>query len=169
MSKSKKPIILFRKNRENADEFSVATKYFEVTESRIGIDNRTVIGRYSVLPFLNELERDLKLLGSDLINSSFEHSYIAGFDYYYDIIHLTPKTWFELSSLPKEGGPFIIKGKTNSRKFDWDTLMFAKDFKRAGEISSLLMKDALISQQGLIYREFLNLKVLRNLRNPFFK
>lgn len=157
---AKEPIILFRKDRSTEDEFQIAKKYFEVTESRVGINDRLVIPRYSALPFFYELERDLKLQGSGLINSSLEHSYIANFDYYHDISHLTAESWFQLQDVPKNDGPFVVKGRTNSRKFDWSTLMYAQSFQDLVRITTELNKDSLISQQGLVYRKYIPLKTL---------
>ena len=156
----KPPVILFRSERNTLPELEVAAKYFEVVDSRVGIRDRLVIGRYSVLPYFRELEKDLKLQGSTLINPYFDHSYIANFDYYFDIKHLTAESWFELRDVPKDGGPFVVKGRTNSRKFDWDTMMFAPDYLAAVRISSELSKDPLIGPQGLVFRRFLPLKVL---------
>lgn len=156
----KKPIILFRSTRDTEAELEIAKQYFEVTDSRVGLYDRLVVGRYSVLPFFRELEKDLLKQNSILINPHYSHSYIANFDYYYDIENLTAKTWFELRDVPKDGGPYVVKGRTNSRKFDWDTLMFAPTYTDAARISFELMKDSLIATQGLVYRKYLPLKVL---------
>lgn len=152
--------VLFRHDYSTEPELAIAKKYFDVTDSRINLKDTLVIGRYSVLPYYNELEKDLELQGAKLINSYEQHKYIADFKYYNDIEDLTPKTYFDLAYSCSYSGPFIVKGKTNSRKFDWDTLMFAKDKKRAIEISCELRKDSLLHQQDIIFREFVKLKVL---------
>jgi hypothetical protein len=158
---SLKPALLFRSDRSTQDELLVSREHFSlVTDSRVGIQNSLVIGRYSVLPFYAELEKDLKLQGSRLINSHFDHTYIANFDYYYDIEKLTAKTWFDLKDVPDEAFPIVVKGRTNSRKFDWATLMFAKDKRAASLIAHELSKDSLIGNQGLVFRKYLPLKVL---------
>jgi hypothetical protein len=158
--KKESPIILFRSTRETKVEMAIAAKYFDVTESRVGVVDRLVIGRYSVLPYYRELERDLKLQSSRLVNSHLEHSYIANFDYYEDIANLTAMTWFQLLQVPDAEAPIIVKGRTNSKKFDWDTLMLAKDKRDAGRIAYELSRDPLIAEQGVIFRRFLNLKIL---------
>ncbi len=152
--------VLFRHDYSTEPELAIAKKYFDVTDSRINLKDTLVIGRYSVLPYYNELEKDLELQGAKLINSYEQHKYIADFKYYNDIEDLTPKTYFDLAYSCSYSGPFIVKGKTNSRKFDWDTLMYAKDKKRAIEISCELRKDSLLHQQDIIFREFVKLKVL---------
>ena len=151
-----KPTILFRKDIDSEEEFEIAKKYFNVVESRMEIKNSLVIPRYSALPFYKELENDLEYNNSKLINSYKQHKYIADFEYYYDIEDLTPKTYFKLDEVP-EGGPYVVKGKTNSRKFDWNTMMFAKDRRRAIEVACDLRKDSMIQQQDIIVREFVPL------------
>lgn len=155
------PVILFRKNNDNQDEYYSCRNNLATYQQRTEIpENSLVIGRFSVLPYYYELETDLYLNGkSKLINSFKEHEYIASFDYYHDIEQFTPKTYFELKDIPNEG-QFVVKGKTNSRKFDWNTKMFAKDRTRAIEIASELQTDGLIGSQGIIVRDYVPLKTL---------
>lgn len=152
--------IIFRHDYTTEDELAVAKKHFNVTDSRVNLKDTLVIGRYSVLPFYQELEKDLASQGSKLINSFREHKYIADFEYYYDIEDLTPKTYFDISETGDYEGPFVIKGQTNSRKFEWNKLMFAKDKKQAINISCELRKDFLLQQQSILFREFVQLNVL---------
>ena len=109
--------------------------------------------------YFKELEADLKAQGSRLINTYREHSYIANFDYYYDIEDLTPKTWFRLEDV-QEVGPYVVKGRTNSRKFQWDTQMYAEDLEGMEKIASFLWQDSLIGSQDIIIRKFVKLNVL---------
>lgn len=154
------PIILFRKDMNTEEEFEIAKNYFDVVEYRSQIPtNSLVIPRYSALPFYKELEQDIIYLGSTIVNSFREHSYIADFQYYWDIEDLTPKTYFKLEDIPN-GGPYVVKGVTNSRKHLWNELMFAPNRKRAIEIALELQKDSLIGQQDIIVREFEQLKIL---------
>jgi len=152
--------ILFREDLTTEEELIVANIFFDVTNERVGIENSTVIGRYSVLPFYKELEKSLAIQGSRLINTYKQHCYIADFEYYEDIKDLTPKTYFNLSEVNDYDGPFVVKGKTNSRKFEWDSMMFAQDKRRAIEISCELRRDSLLQQQDIVYREFVKLNVL---------
>ena len=151
--------ILFRKNLDTEEEFKIAQKYFDLNESRISLKDSLVVGRYSVLPYYQELEKDLEIQGSKLINSYEQHRYIADFEYYNDISDLTPKTYFKLEDIP-DSGPFIVKGKTNSRKFAWNRLMFAENRQRAIEIACDLKTDSLIYLQDIIVRDFVKLNVL---------
>lgn len=154
------PIILFRKDLTTEEEFEVVKQYFDVVESRCQIPpNRLVVPRYSALPFYKELEFDVSYNKSTLINSHREHLYIADFHYYWDMEDLTPKTYFRLEDVP-EKGPFVVKGVTNSRKFQWKELMFAQDKQKAIHIACELQKDSLLNQQQILVREFVPLKTL---------
>jgi hypothetical protein len=153
-----KPTILFRKSYDLESEMRTAQKYFEVVESRVNCKDRLVIPRYSLLPFPHELERDVRLQGGQLINSTLEHQYIANFDYYHDVTKWTPKSYFDLQSVPKDGGPFVIKGRTNSRKQQWLSKMFATDYKDLLQKYWSLNEDLLIQDQGIVIRDFIKLK-----------
>ena len=135
-----------------------AQKHFEVVESRVKVSNQLCIPRYSLLPYPHELERDVKLQGGRMINSTLEHQYIANFDYYHDVTKWTPKSYFDLHSVPKTGGPFVIKGRTNSRKHQWLTKMFATDYPDLLQKYWALNEDPLIQDQGIVIREFVKLK-----------
>lgn len=152
------PVILFRKELATEPELAVAKKFFPVVEYRSEVPkNSLVIGRYSTLPYYAELEQDLRNVGSQLINSHRQHRWIADFDWYEDLQSLTPQTWFRAHELPNDGTQFIVKGKTNSRKFEWNTLMFAKDKDDAIRIMIELTKDPLIGPQGIVFRRYIPL------------
>lgn len=154
-----KKIILFRKDKYLEDEFLIAKKYFDVVESRALIkQNSLVIGRYSVLPFYKELENDISISNSKLINSFKEHLYIAQMEYIDDIQNYTPETFYNLTDIKNVDGPFILKGKTNSRKHQWSTKMFVNNFNEACELFHELSLDPLIGEQGVVIRKFVPLK-----------
>jgi len=157
-------IVLFRRLDRNVyqpPELSIIKKYFDVVESRVGLTNRLVIPRYSAWPFYKELEWDIEIQNSKLINSLIQYTYIADFMYYLDVKDHTPKTWFRLEDVPKdENMSFVVKGRTKSKKEDWNTKMFAKGYSKAADIACELFKDGLIHNQGVIIREFVPLKVL---------
>lgn len=149
------PIVLFRKELSTEEEFNIASKYFDVVEFRSDVPpNSLVIGRYSCLPYFKELEYDLNKINSKLINSYQEHKFISNFEYYDLVKEYTFQTWFNAIELPDDGTQFIVKGRTNSRKFDFDTLMYAKNKAEAINIMWALNKDHLISQQGVIFRRY---------------
>jgi hypothetical protein len=152
------PTIFIRDVFEYEQEIQVIKRHFEFADSRIGLIGRLVIGRYSVLPNVKELEKDLAMQGSILINTYKQHQYIANFDYYHDVEEYTPKTWFRLSDIPKEDCSFVLKGSTNSRKDQWKTKMFAEDYKAAVNVYCELANDSVISDQNIIIRRYVPLK-----------
>lgn len=154
-----KPVVLFRKSLQEEGEFEICNKYFKVFEQRTQCANRTVIGRYSVLPYYRDLEKDLEILGSKLINSYEQHAWIANFAYYHELKEFTPESWFDYDFYTcNHPGPFIVKGKTNSRKLQWNKKMFAETKKDALNIASELLQDGLLGEQGVIYRKYVPLK-----------
>ena len=158
--------ILFREDADNTEEKSIAEKicdqhnFVKLYNYRTQIpNNELVIGRYSVLPFYKELEQELKLKGCKLINTYTEHQYIADvMAWYQDIPSFTPATWTTWAHLEK--GPWVVKGKTNSRKFQWNTLMFAENREQLIDVIRNLMIDPLIREQGVVVREYVPLKKL---------
>jgi len=105
------------------------------------------------LPFYKELEEDVTTLGSSLINSYSQFKWIADFEYYDLLKDYTFKTYFDPQDLPEDKS-FVVKGKTNSRKANWDTHCFAKNKRRAVEIYCELKNDGLIGSQDIIFREY---------------
>lgn len=158
-----KPTILFRGSDLDSEiERLTASKYFNVVESRTQCKDSLVIGRYSVLPYYHELNNDLKHNNCKLINDFEQFDYVAGMYYYDDIRNYTFPTWFKsVGDIPHDReGPFIVKGRTNSRKQDWKTLMYAKDREAAIRIQCELLKDPFIGPQGLVFRQYVPLMKL---------
>lgn len=149
-------IVLFRKGEDlRPEEVEAAQKYFPLTYSRCEVmGHRVIIPRYSCLPFFKELEHDVQLHGARLLNSYIEHSYVANFDWYYDLEEFTPKTWFRLHEVDRSKAPYVLKGRTNSRKARWKEMMYAPTWERAVQINIDLMNDPLIGQQEVIARQF---------------
>lgn len=156
-----KPVIYLRDSLTTEQEKSAASTYFDVVTNRVAIPkNSLVIPRYSALPFYLELEQDVKDLGSNLINTWREHSYVADLqNWYYHLADVTPRTWFSLDQMPLDG-PFVMKGQTNSRKFQWDTHMYAKNRYVACEVACRLAEDSTIGMQRIYGREYVALNNL---------
>ena len=152
------PIVLFRYSDEVDEEFQAIFAEPWIYNSRTLLPkNSLVVARYSCLPFYKELEQDLAWQGSKLINSWEQHTYIADIENWYeDLKDFTPQTWFDWSCLPE--GSFVLKGRTNSKKFQWNTQMFAKTREDVPRIANNLLNDQLISQQGLCVRKYVPLK-----------
>jgi hypothetical protein len=156
-----RPVVLFRSKLADESEVQDAKKYFPVCDSRCAVPKDSlVIGRYSVLPYYQELESDLKILGSELINSYQQHRWIADFDYYEDLKDYTPESWNDTNFYQcTHPGPFVVKGKTNSRKHQWNSQMYAETKREACDIAGNLMADLMIGSQGIVYRKFVPLRV----------
>lgn len=154
--------VLFRGSLAEEGELSALRAHFDVHESRMTLPkNSTVIGRYSVLPYYHELEDDLKHNGSRLINSFREHSYVADLGAYVDdLAELTPRTWSSLDVVPRDVGPFVLKGATNSKKWQWNTHMYARTWSDAMDVYLRLSEDGLIGMQKIYVREYVPLKRL---------
>ncbi len=156
-------VILYRRcNNPNDDDREIKALQsvgFTLLTNRAEIKpGDLVVPRYSALPFYNELAKDVELLGGKLINSVSEHNYVADFrSYVADLQELTPDSWDKLENLPDEGS-FVLKGATNSKKFHWNTMMFAPDKKAAMDVYSLLCKDSLIGYQEIFIRRYVPLK-----------
>lgn len=155
------PIVLFRKQFDSDGEATSAAQHLPLVGLRTQVPaNSLVIGRYACLPYYGELAADLAEKGSRLINSPSQHSYIANFDYYEHIREHTFPTWFSFQDIPAHlrEAPFVVKGRTNSRKLQWASHMFAETFKAAIALSSELANDPLIGPQGLLIRQYVPLE-----------
>ncbi len=154
------PVLLVRKQLATKYELRFMEKIFlRLEESRTLCRDALVIGRYSILPFYDELDRDLRAVGSRLINSVDEHRWIASFDYYDELKSYTPATWTE-ESFPycDYQGPFVVKGRLSSRKRKWRTHMFANTKRDALDVADRLKEDGEILEQGVVFRRYVPLK-----------
>jgi hypothetical protein len=152
--------VLFRDSLAEEGELQVCEKYFNTTQYRTNLlRGSLVIPRYAALPYHKELEIDVTNMGCRLINTTQQHNWIANFDWYNDLEEFTPKTWFDHNFYRcDDEGPFVVKGRTNSRKFQWNTMMYAKNKKDASNIAGDLCQDGLIGEQGIVYRKYIPLK-----------
>lgn len=151
--------VLFRDSLAEEGELDVCRRYFDVVRYRSQVESDClVVPRYSSLPYHSELEFDVKSLGGRLINTSAQHEYIADLkNWYEDLKEYTPKTYFRLEDMPRNGGPFVLKGQTNSKKHQWHTHMFAENFQEAMQVSGRLFEDSLIASQEVYARDYIEL------------
>ncbi len=143
-------VLLYRQSEMAKGELEAATRAgFFCTTSRMHIrPGDLVVSRYSALPFYKEQEADITIAGGRIINSIYQHAYVADMrNWVEDLQDLTPKTWFRLEDIPEQG-PFVLKGQTNSRKEHWNTHMFAKDRVEAFAVADRLMMDGFIGHGG---------------------
>lgn len=149
-------VLLFNPHRDYRDELFTAAAHIPVYTRRTLIPSGSLVfGRYSVLPNYDEVWDDVLNLGSRLVNTPEQHRYIADFDYYEDIKDLTFKSWrFEEFPYVTDPGPFVVKGATNSKKFQWNKKMFAPTKADAIRIACDLMEDSMIGSQQIIVRKY---------------
>lgn len=155
--------VLFRKElgedfgSASESEFSICSKHMHTVEFRSDVENGSlVIGRYSVLPFYKELEREVLKNGGILANSHQQHEFIADVMNWSSILgDMTPRSWTTWGGLPE--GRYVLKGKTNSRKFQWNTHMFASCRDDIPIVASRLLDDSLVREQGVVVREYVPL------------
>jgi hypothetical protein len=153
-------VCLYRAASMPEEELVAAKKHFRCIENRSKVrKGDLVVGRYSVLPWYNELYQDIQNEGGQLINEPRQHHWIADMDWAFDgtLDEITFPTWRSMVEVPRDQGPFVLKGKTNSKKQQWATHMFARNWDEAQEVESKLMQDGLIGDQGVVIRKFVPL------------
>ena len=124
------PVLLIRPQLMSKYERQIAARHFRVVESRMACKGSLVVGRYSVLPYYEELDRDLRLIDS-LGAPVEEHHWISTFDYYREVKDFTPETWDDENiHLCQHDGPFVVKGKRSSKKWQWKTHMNIAETQR---------------------------------------
>lgn len=164
---TKTPYILFRVDQDNEPEYEIAKDIWgdQITRFRSEIpEGSLVIGRYSCLPFYKDLEDELEANGSMLVNSYKEHKHIADMEWY-NVLRdpygrTTPKTFFDAGwqTVPDTEHGYVVKGRTNSRKFKWKSHMYAPDREALKDVMHRLYDDPLIADQGLVIREYVPLR-----------
>lgn len=144
--------------RSERQEFEASRRHLQTETSRCLCRDTVVYGRYSVFPLYEDLEQDLRHFNSRLINTFDQHNWIANFDYYEDLKDFTFESWTE-NQFPysKCEGPFVVKGMTDSKKYNWDTMMYAEDRRAAIEVARRLSQDEMIGRQRIIYRKYVPL------------
>lgn len=153
------PVIYYRDSLADEKEINVLKTFFKSTTSRVGIKNKLCICRYSAYPFYKELEEDLSLQGSQLINSYRQHRFVADLGNYTEVLgDLTPKTWNRIELVPDWAFPVVVKGETSGRKFLWKSHMFAENREKAIDILCKLQDDGLLRDQNIYFRQFVKLK-----------
>jgi hypothetical protein len=140
------------------EELSVAAQYFATTTLLTSIKpNEIVVPRFSMYPFYNDQEKEIRNLGAKSINSSQAYTYIQDLaNWVVDLKEMTPRTWDRVIDIP-ENTPVIVKTAIKSRKDNWKDLMFAPTKAKAIEIQGKLLQDSLLGYQKIYYREYLPL------------
>jgi hypothetical protein len=157
-----KSVVYFRGSLAEEDERKSAESHFRVIYQRTHIKaGDLVIPRYSALPWYQELCQDMTEMGATPINTYRQHCYVADLrNWYYDLGDYTPRTWFALDQIPRDGGPFFLKGSTNSKKQFWSTHCYAEDAPAATDVYIRLGQDGYIGHQPIYIRQFIPLNRL---------
>lgn len=152
-------IILYREGDMEPRELAAAQNHFTVTPTRMDIrEDDLVIARYSALPFYKEQERDIRHVGGRMINTFKQHNWVADLrNWAEELSDVTPQTWYRLEDIPNDGS-FVLKGKTNSKKHQWKTSMFASDRNAAIRVYDNLTQDYMIGAQPIYIRRYVPLK-----------
>jgi hypothetical protein len=157
--------ILFRRLPEYEDEREIATDIWdgEITPFRTQIpEDSMVIGRMSTFPFYEELWNELQLKNSRLVNSPGVRRWITEMEWVRDLEedNLTPRTWFNkgYANVPETDHGWVVKGRVNSRKFQWDSMMRARNRDELENVMRNLRHDQRIADQGLVIREYVPLE-----------
>ncbi len=163
-----RPVILYRGRDFEESEIGPAIDAgFEVYSQRTQVKKGDlVIGRYSVLPFYKETEKDINSLEARLINTYNQHLYIADLkNWYQDLEWCTPKTYFNYQEVPYyTTHGYVVKGCTNSKKFEWNKSMFVGPTENRDAHDKViamaedLKHDGLLCSQDMYIREFVPLK-----------
>lgn len=162
------PVVLFRGGYDDPKEPDAITRYFPMVTYRAAVPKGSlVVCRYSALPFYRELCQDLEYGGSTPINSLKQHRYLADLgNWYRDLEGITPCTWAHLDAVPAEEYPIVLKGETNSAKWQWRHKMLAHDRAAAIEIRSRLQEDSMIGSQSIYARKLVALRRINPVNDP---
>ena len=151
-----KPLLYYRASMMDAEERNAAEQHFQCTDLLCEMQNSCgpVVMRYSALPFLDNIYKELVTMGLEPINSLSSMKWIMNLQNWVEALgDMTFKTWDRLEDLPQEG-PFVLKGATNSKKHYWNTHMFAQNKKEAIHVYGLLAEDCMIGEQKIYIRKF---------------
>ncbi len=118
-----------------------------------------VVSRYRLLPYPAELHAELKSMDATPCQPLGAHTFLADATRWSETLAgLTPPVFGHWHGL--EPGAYVLKGKTNSRKQQWNTCMFAPTVDDVPRIAANLLADSFIADQGIIVRPYVPLRQL---------
>ncbi len=156
--------IVYVHEETDMGEAAIAAKHLITVNSRMDIPpNSVVVARYGLLPHYKEWERDLSRNGSRLLNSYAQHKFIADLVDWggeYGVLKgLTPMAYTRRWDLLPEGS-YVVKGRTNSFKQDWNSKMYAETKADVPRLAALINSDSILRDQGVVARPFVPLRKL---------
>ena len=162
LSASLNPILFIRKEGYDASlkEINAAKKYFTVINNLDEVSSgENIIGRFSLRPFYQDIEKEIKNKNSDVLLPYEDFLYIEDIRrWYQDLKDFTPRTW-SLGDDIDSDGPFFIKGITNSLKHEWDK-SFVKNKDDLEKSIEGIKKNPLLENQDIVIREYIPLRKL---------
>lgn len=140
------------------EELQASSQFFRCHDrvTQVGHDS-TIIGRYSVYPFYQEVWDSVRDHDSVLINSPEQANYCMDIEQWLpDFEDISPRIYRPGVVLPEDKS-FVLKGQTFSKKFQWDTHMFAPTRDDVATVRARLLDDTWLSQKPIHVREYVPL------------
>lgn len=120
-----------------------------------------VIPRFRAIPFGRELEREMELRGSRLINSFEQHRTIADIFEWVGILGELTAPAHGIDALPYlPEGRYFAKGQTNSKKNDWFRSAYAESKAQLISTVGNLQSDGYLQGQAIAIRPFQDFREL---------
>lgn len=157
----KTPFFLYSQSNINVggDDLDVIKEIFgEDNVSELITDikpDHIVIPRFRSIPFGKELEKDVKALGSELINTYYQHRSIADLRNWAYLLEDLTAPAFSLEDIPSlPEGEYFVKGETNSIKKNWFSSAYAADKKSLITVVGNVLNDQYVGTQSIVIRPF---------------
>lgn len=157
-----KPFYLYSKSNVEM----AGNNELEVVESIWGKENTstlitdipkgsTVIPRFRSIPFGEELEQEIKALGSTLINSHHQHRNIANLYNWVNLLEGLTAPAYRIDEIPNlPEGEYFIKGETNSIKNNWFEKAYAATKADVIKVALNVLNDQYVGNQEIVIRPY---------------
>lgn len=121
--------------------------------------NDLVVCRYSLLPYHREVQAEIRHNHAIICQPSQAHEFLADATRWAPVLgDMTPAVYGHWAGLSE--GQYVVKGKTNSKKNDWATMMYCPTVADIPIVARRLLEDTYIGQQGLVVRPYVPLRKL---------
>lgn len=157
---NKIPQILYRKSSMPKEELDAASSAgFVMVDQIVKLQESSIptIGRYSVVPFYEEVNECTITNKAPLINNINQFKWVSNIlNWSRDFKDITPSTYGPGELIVGEG-PFVLKGSTYSKKFMWNTHMFAKTKDDISKVRERLLDDSWLANDQIVVRDYIPL------------
>lgn len=161
------PFFLYSKSNISTggdDLYAIVSVFGEKNVSDLVTDipaGSVVIPRFRCIPFGYELEREVKALGSSLINTFHQHRTIADLFSWVHLLEGMTAPAYSLEDIPwLPEGEYFLKGETNSIKNNWFESAYAPSKARVIAVANNIMNDQYVGHQKLVIRPFRRFRTL---------